>query len=60
MIRIAAWINALERTTVAVTHGGVTRVARGALLGLDRNEVPVLEVPQDKVLVLRASTMEWI
>ncbi|MGE0054791.1 MAG: histidine phosphatase family protein [Hyphomicrobium sp.] len=60
MDRISAWINALDRTTVAVTHGGVSRVARGALLGLDRFDVPVLDVPQDKILVLRNMTMEWL
>ena len=60
MERIACWINALDRTTVAVTHGGVLRVARWALLGLDRREVPVLDVPQDKILVLRGLTMEWL
>lgn len=60
MGRTTHWLHALERTTVAVTHGGVSRVARGALLGLDHREVPMLEVPQDKVLVLRGPTMNWL
>ena len=60
MVRTSLWLNALERDTVAVTHGGVSRVARGALLGLDRREVPSLEVPQDKILVLTGAEMRWV
>lgn len=58
--RCIPWIEALERDTVAVTHGGVTRVMRGALLGLDRSLVPTLEVPQDKVLVLVGTSAHWL
>ena len=58
--RCIPWIDALERNTVAVTHGGVSRVIRGALLGLDRRLVPTLEVPQDKVLVLEGATARWL
>lgn len=58
--RIAPWISSLSRDTVAVTHGGVSRVARGAILGLDKSLVPFLDVPQDKTLVLRGRTMAWI
>ncbi len=58
--RIAIWIEGLERDTVAVTHGGVSRVARGAVLGTDPGLVPFLEVPQDKILVLRDGVMNWL
>jgi probable phosphoglycerate mutase len=58
--RIAIWLASLERDTVAVTHGGVSRVARGALLGIDPNHVPFLDVPQDKILVLRDGTANWL
>ncbi len=60
MIRTARWLNTIERDTVAVTHGGVTRVARGALLGLDTRLVPTLDVPQDRILVLEGKSMRWI
>jgi broad specificity phosphatase PhoE len=60
MDRVTVWLRALERDTVAVSHGGVSRVARGAVLGIDRTEVPVLEVPQDRVLVLRHDAMDWL
>ena len=58
--RVAAWLKGLKRDTVAVTHGGVSRVARGALLEIDPDLVPFLEVPQDKILVLRQRSMEWL
>ena len=60
MIRISAWLQTVDRDTVAISHGGVSRVARGAVLGLDTRLVPTLEVPQDKVLVLRDGEMSWL
>ena len=60
MVRISAWLQSVERDTVAISHGGVSRVARGAVLGLDTSLVPTLEVPQDKVLVLRDGEMSWL
>ncbi len=58
--RIAGWMGTLETTTVAVSHGGVSRVARGLVLGLDTREVPMLAVPQDKVLVMNPGRIGWI
>ena len=58
--RIAAWLKTVERDTVAISHGGVSRVARGVVLGLDTLEVPYLDVPQDKVLILRDGEMGWL
>jgi len=58
--RIAIWVEGLERDTVAVTHGGVSRVARGAVLGIDPGLVPFLEVPQDRILLLRDGAMDWL
>ncbi len=60
MIRTARWLNSITRDTVAVTHGGVTRVARGALFDLDTRLVPTLDVPQDLVLVLEGKSMRWV
>jgi probable phosphoglycerate mutase len=60
MDRVSTWLNGIMRDTVAITHGGVSRVARGAILGLDTRDVPVLDVPQDKILLLRDRQMSWI
>lgn len=59
-VRTSTWLRGLSRNTVAVSHGGVSRVARGALLGIDRRTVPFLEVPQDKILKLADGRMQWI
>lgn len=59
MERVAGWLQGLEGDAVVVSHGGVSRVLRGHLLGIDPLHVPYLEVPQDKVLVLRPGHMAW-
>lgn len=59
-VRVSKWLAALTQNTVAVGHGGVSRVARGALLGIDRGRVPFLEVPQDKILELNGTKMRWL
>jgi len=59
MERIVGWLESLEGNAVVVSHGGVSRVLRGHLLGIDPSEVPFLEVPQDKVLVLRPGEISW-
>jgi broad specificity phosphatase PhoE len=43
-----------------VSHGGVSRVLRGHILELDLKSVPLLDVPQDRVLVLRHDTIDWL
>lgn len=58
--RVGNWIASLERDTVAVSHGGVSRVVRGHVLGLDWGEIHALDVPQDKILRLRAGEQEWL
>jgi probable phosphoglycerate mutase len=58
--RIAAWLQDLQRDTIVVTHGGVSRVARGALLGISTDQVPFLVAPQDRILVLRDGAMSWL
>ena len=58
--RVSAWLTMLEKDTVAVTHGGVSRVARGAMCGIEDALVPFLDVPQDKILKLRDATMSWL
>jgi probable phosphoglycerate mutase len=58
--RVANWLAGLERDTIAVTHGGVSRVARGALFGIAPGQVPFLEVPQDKILKVVDGAMDWL
>jgi len=58
--RIAGWLGTIERDAVVVSHGGVSRVLRGLVLGLVPAEIAELSVPQDKVLVLRDGQANWI
>jgi probable phosphoglycerate mutase len=58
--RVSAWLSRLDRNTVAVTHGGVSRVARGAIFGLEHDLIPFLDVPQDRILEIRDGGMRWL
>ena len=58
--RVAAWLAEIDRPTVAVSHGGVSRVLRGLLLDIEKDEIPVLDVPQDKVFVWRRGQAFWL
>jgi probable phosphoglycerate mutase len=60
MARAVEWVGSIERDAVVVSHGGVSRVLRGHILGLDPVSVPSLDVPQDRVLVLRRDGFDWL
>lgn len=60
MARAVEWLDETEEDTVVAAHGGISRVLRGHLYGIDTAAVPELAVPQDRVLVLRRDDMEWI
>ena len=60
MARSVDWLGDVTADTVVAGHGGVSRVLRGHLYGLDAASVPELPVPQDRILVLRRDDMEWI
>jgi len=58
--RVAGWLAELGRDTIVAAHGGVSRVLRGLVLGLQPGEVPHLAVPQDKVLVVVRGGIDWL
>lgn len=58
--RIGEWLKTVDRPSVVVAHGGVFRVLRGLLEGLETAHVPKLDVPQDKVFVWRDSRFSWV
>ena len=60
MTRTRTWLEGIERDAVVASHGGVSRTLRGHVLGLDLATVPLLDMPQDRVLILRRGAMEWI
>jgi len=57
--RVRGWLAEIERDTVVVSHGGVSRVVRGHILALEAAAIPLLDVPQDKVLLLTSGKHEW-
>ena len=58
--RIAGWLAEVERDSVVVSHGAVSRALRGLVLPFDRDKVAELEIPQDKVLILKDATLRWL
>ena len=58
--RVMSWLDGIERDTVVVSHGNISRSVRGILLDLDPQVVPKLEVPQDKFLRLTWGMAEWL
>ncbi|MGE0211365.1 MAG: histidine phosphatase family protein [Parvibaculaceae bacterium] len=57
--RIGDWLAGLERPTVLVSHGAVSRVLRGVALGLGKREVVLLPVPQDRFFRIAKGSLEW-
>ena len=58
--RVAGWLAGIVRPTFVVAHGGVGRVLRRMILGLDPIEAVSLFFPQDQVLVFRDGRETWI
>lgn len=58
--RVGDWLKSVSRPTIVVAHGGVFRVLRGWLEGLESDRVPKLDVPQDKVFVWQGSQFKEI
>ena len=58
--RIIAWLGTIVRPAVVVAHGGVGRVLRAHLLGLDRLVSVSEDFPQDRVFLWRDGTGQWL
>lgn len=58
--RVRPWFEALKHPTVCVTHGGVLRTVFRLVAAMPKNEASALEIPQDRVLRLQNSTLEWL
>jgi probable phosphoglycerate mutase len=58
--RVGRWLGAIERDAVVASHGGVSKALRGLVLRLTTAEIPHLDVPQDKVLVVAAGSIRWL
>jgi broad specificity phosphatase PhoE len=58
--RVADWLAGIERPTFAVSHGGVGRVLRRMILGLDPVAAISTPFPQDRVLVFEDGRETWM
>lgn len=58
--RVQAWLEAVKRDTVCVTHGGVLRAIFVLTGALEENEASMLTVPQDRILMLQDGRPEWV
>ena len=60
MVRAVEWLSSVNRDSVVAAHGGVVRTLQAHVCGIDPERVPVLEAPQDQVLMLRDGGMQWL
>jgi len=58
--RVRDWLQTVTRDTVVVSHGGVSRVVRGLITPIAEDDIPVQIVPQDKVMICRHGSFEWL
>jgi probable phosphoglycerate mutase len=58
--RVSAWLATLRRPTFAVAHGGVGRVVRTHLLGVDPFQSVGEDFPQDRLLVIEDGRGRWL
>lgn len=58
--RVVEWLGSLTRPTFAVSHGGVGRVVRSHILGVDRARAVADYFPQDKLLVIEGGKGRWV
>jgi broad specificity phosphatase PhoE len=59
-VRIIGWLETLSRPSLVVAHGGVGRVLRAHLLGLDKLATVSEDFPQDRVFLWRDGAGEWL
>lgn len=58
--RVRPCFDAVEAPTVFVTHGGVIRCVFHLCGGMEAGECSEMDIPQDRVLRLRDSKLEWL
>jgi probable phosphoglycerate mutase len=58
--RVGSLLDSLQRDTVLVAHAGVLRSCLALLTQVPDVEVPLLEIPQDQVLMIRGGRFAWM
>jgi len=57
--RVKDWLKTVNKPSVVVAHGGVSRIFRGILLGQTGAEYIGLKVPQTKFFKVEGGEIEW-
>jgi probable phosphoglycerate mutase len=58
--RIGGWLGEVAEDCVVASHGAVSRVLRGLVVEVRREDIALLEVPQDKVMIVRRGRIDWL
>jgi broad specificity phosphatase PhoE len=58
--RVGSLLGSLQRDSVIVAHAGVLRSCLALLTDVPDVEVPLLEIPQDQVLMIREGRFVWL
>jgi broad specificity phosphatase PhoE len=58
--RACAWLDAVARDTMVVSHGGPMRCIRRHVMELDDEATLLLTAPQDRVLRIENGELRWI
>ncbi|WP_279481559.1 histidine phosphatase family protein [Aureimonas sp. SK2] len=58
--RIAPVFRGLDRPSIVVAHGGVTRAFLNVFAGLSPVEASHLDIPQDRILRVRDGRIDWV
>lgn len=58
--RVVAWLSEIDRDTVVAAHAGIGRVIAGHVRGLDAALIPALNVPHDRLMVVRDGEVAWV
>jgi probable phosphoglycerate mutase len=58
-VRVGSWLESLTRPTIAVAHGGISRIVRGIMLDLPIAEIPAQRNPQWKFYRVKDGEIEW-
>jgi probable phosphoglycerate mutase len=59
-LRIAPWLEAIDRPTVCVTHGGIVRSLFRMVGGCTEAQAAAMMVPQDLVLKMDEGKLVWL
>lgn len=58
--RVAGWLESVGQDAVVVAHGGILRVLHGLLAGVPSDELPLMDVPQDRLCRFSGGGVDWI